>query len=460
MSRPEVATFVAQAEERGCVQLSELDELVRALGVDDEDVDSLESHLESLGIEISDDCGRAGHRAHRVPQRRARRRHHRRAPAVPERDPPLPAADRGRGGRAGQAHRARRPGGQGADDQLQPAPGRLDRQEVPGPGAAAARPDPGGHLRPDPRRREVRLAQGLQVLDLRDLLDPPGDPARARQQGAHDPHPGAHRPARAQDRARGARAPAQAWAASRPTRRSPRRPSCRSSRSQEVRDAARTVTSLDRPVGEDGDTALGDLLAATTRPAWTRRSTVSLAEELLRRTVEELPEDERKRDPAALRHRRRRAQAAARDRPPARAVGRARPPARVEGAQAPAPHRRNRGLEGRCEKIIAMAAEPIAPRVCATPSATDPPTRGAGRGAGAERQGAVLGLDPDPAIDRAEDVAKESVDARWRKRASRRRRDRRVRSAAGAPGCAWPTASSSAVAEAIGRMVDHLPQRR
>ena len=49
MSRPEVAAYVAQAEERGCAQLSELDELVRALGVDDEDVDSLESHLESLG---------------------------------------------------------------------------------------------------------------------------------------------------------------------------------------------------------------------------------------------------------------------------------------------------------------------------------------------------------------------------------------------------------------------------
>ena len=29
---------------------------------------------------------------------------------------------------------------------------------------------------------------------------------------------------------------------------------------EEVRDAARTVTSLDRPVGEEGDTRLGDLL--------------------------------------------------------------------------------------------------------------------------------------------------------------------------------------------------------
>ena len=96
--------------------------------------------------------------------------------------------------------------GQGADDQLQPAPRRLDRQALPGPRAVAARPDPGGDHRPDPRGREVRLAQGLQVLDVRDLVDPPGGAARRREQGAHDPDAGAHRRARAEDRARRARA--------------------------------------------------------------------------------------------------------------------------------------------------------------------------------------------------------------------------------------------------------------
>ena len=50
------------------------------------------------------------------------------------------------------------------------------------------------------------------------------------------------------------------------TRRSPRRPSCRSSQVEEVREAARTVTSLDRPVGEEGDTALGDLLQGDAPP--------------------------------------------------------------------------------------------------------------------------------------------------------------------------------------------------
>jgi RNA polymerase primary sigma factor len=60
----------------------------------------------------------------------------------------------------------------------------------------------------------------------------------------------------------------------------------------EVRDAARTVTSLDRPIGEDGDTALGDMLEAGAPPV-DHEVEVSLSEELLRRTIEELPETER-----------------------------------------------------------------------------------------------------------------------------------------------------------------------
>ncbi len=61
---------------------------------------------------------------------------------------------------------------------------------------------------------------------------------------------------------------------------------------EEVRDAARTVTSLDRPIGEEGDTALGDVLEGGTPPV-DKEVEVSLSEELLRRTIEELPETER-----------------------------------------------------------------------------------------------------------------------------------------------------------------------
>ena len=61
---------------------------------------------------------------------------------------------------------------------------------------------------------------------------------------------------------------------------------------EEVRDAARTVTSLDRPVGEEGETALGDLLEGDAPPV-EQEVELSLSEQLLRRTIEELPEPER-----------------------------------------------------------------------------------------------------------------------------------------------------------------------
>jgi RNA polymerase primary sigma factor len=61
---------------------------------------------------------------------------------------------------------------------------------------------------------------------------------------------------------------------------------------EEVREAARTVTSLDRPVGEEGDTALGDLLEGGAPPV-DQEVEVSLSEQLLRQTIEELPETER-----------------------------------------------------------------------------------------------------------------------------------------------------------------------
>lgn len=61
---------------------------------------------------------------------------------------------------------------------------------------------------------------------------------------------------------------------------------------REVRESARTVTSLDRPVGEEGDAALGDLLESG-EPAPDEEVEVSLTEETLRRTVDALPSPER-----------------------------------------------------------------------------------------------------------------------------------------------------------------------
>ncbi len=66
-----------------------------------------------------------------------------------------------------------------------------------------------------------------------------------------------------------------------------------------LRDAARTVTSLDRPLGEDQDAAFGDLLPDD-GPQPDELVHVSLRREALARALEELPE--REREVVALRY--------------------------------------------------------------------------------------------------------------------------------------------------------------
>jgi RNA polymerase primary sigma factor len=61
---------------------------------------------------------------------------------------------------------------------------------------------------------------------------------------------------------------------------------------REVREAARAVTSLDRPVGEEGGASLGELTAGESAGP-EEEVTVSLAEDTLRRAVSELPQRER-----------------------------------------------------------------------------------------------------------------------------------------------------------------------
>jgi RNA polymerase primary sigma factor len=59
-----------------------------------------------------------------------------------------------------------------------------------------------------------------------------------------------------------------------------------------IRDAPRAVTSLDRPVGEDAETTLGELLPGDAPPL-EEEVRVSLGEQALRRAIGELPEEER-----------------------------------------------------------------------------------------------------------------------------------------------------------------------
>src|SRR3954452_4866583 len=61
---------------------------------------------------------------------------------------------------------------------------------------------------------------------------------------------------------------------------------------EELRDAARAVTSLDRPIGDDGDAALGDLLPSEA-PEPEEEVEVSLRSEALQRALDQLPDRER-----------------------------------------------------------------------------------------------------------------------------------------------------------------------
>ncbi len=60
---------------------------------------------------------------------------------------------------------------------------------------------------------------------------------------------------------------------------------------REVREAPRTVTSLDRPLGDDGDGSLGELVAAGERGP-VEELDVSLRQEVVRRALADLPERE------------------------------------------------------------------------------------------------------------------------------------------------------------------------
>jgi RNA polymerase primary sigma factor len=59
-----------------------------------------------------------------------------------------------------------------------------------------------------------------------------------------------------------------------------------------LRDAPRTVTSLDKPVGEEGDTSLGELIPGESA-APEEEAAVALGTDALRRAIHELPHEER-----------------------------------------------------------------------------------------------------------------------------------------------------------------------
>jgi RNA polymerase primary sigma factor len=290
-SRPEVAALVARGEERGCINLSEFDELVQALDLGDDDMDALESHIESHGIDLGDDCGRTGVEPTTF--------------------------------RNGELAAATTDALQLFLNEIRRYPLLTAEQEV-----ELSKRIEQGDLTAKERminsnlRLVVSLAKKYQghELSLLDLIQE-GIFGLIRASEKFDWRKGYKFSTYATfwirqaiqrglaNKARTIRIPVHIGQRERKIVRAERELSAKLGREptddeiaraaelpldqvEEVREAARTVTSLDRPIGEEGDTALGDLLEGGA-PQPDQEVEVSLSEQLLRRTIEELPETER-----------------------------------------------------------------------------------------------------------------------------------------------------------------------
>jgi RNA polymerase primary sigma factor len=290
-SRPEVAALIARGEERGCINLSEFDELAQGLDLHEEDVDALESHLESQGIEMTDDCGRTGVE-----------------PTV---------------FRNGELAAATTDALQLFLNELRRYPLLTAEEEV-----DLSKRIEQGDLEAKERmiNSNLRLVVSIakkyqgQELSLLDLIQE-GIFGLIRAAEKFDWRKGYKFSTYATvwirqaiqrglaNKARTIRIPVHIGQRERKIVRAERDLAARLGREptddeiaseaqlpldqvEEVRDAARTVTSLDRPVGEEGDTALGDLLEGGAPPV-DLEVEVSLSEELLRRSIDELPDTER-----------------------------------------------------------------------------------------------------------------------------------------------------------------------
>ncbi len=59
MSQERIEALIAQAEEEGCINLSTVSQFVQEVELDEEEAEALEAQIEERGIEVTDDCGHA-----------------------------------------------------------------------------------------------------------------------------------------------------------------------------------------------------------------------------------------------------------------------------------------------------------------------------------------------------------------------------------------------------------------
>jgi RNA polymerase primary sigma factor len=291
-TRPEIAAFIARGEERGgCVTLSELDELAQALELNEEETGALEAQVEELGIDITDDCGREA----------VEPTHYRNGDLATATTDALQLF----------LNEIRRYPLLTKDEEVE-----LSKRIEQGDLEAKER------MINSNLRLVVSIAKKYQgqELSLLDLIQE-GIFGLIRATEKFDWRKGYKFSTYATfwirqaiqrglaNKARTIRIPVHIGQRERKIARAERDLAAKLSRDptdeevakaaelpleqvEEVREAARTVTSLDRPVGEEGETALGDLLESG-EPDIEEEVSVSLAEETLRRTIEELPEPER-----------------------------------------------------------------------------------------------------------------------------------------------------------------------
>ena len=292
LAQPEIEALLERGEEMGCLNLSEVDELAKKLEFDDEELDALHERIDARGIDLTDDCGRtdAVHRVEFKPEDLATSTTDALQLFLNEirRYPLLTAAE-----------------------EIELAK-RIEKGDM-----AAKERMINSNL-----RLVVSIAKKYQGQDL-PLLDliQEGIFGLIRASEKFDWRKGYKFSTYATfwirqaiqrgiaNRARTIRIPVHIGQRERKIARTERELAAQLERQptdeeisaasgvpveqiEEIRDAGRAVTSLDKPIGEEGESAFGDLIAADDMSP-EEEVHLTLSEEVIRRTVDELPETER-----------------------------------------------------------------------------------------------------------------------------------------------------------------------